>query len=185
MESIQVADIMTRNPICIDPNTNLLECARTMVKNKTGSLLLVNGNQLKGFISEHDILWALVKKSKDDLVDIKAIEISPRKLAVIKPSATIIQALEKMKKLKFERLPVVKEKELLGLITAKDILNFHPEYYPELEEISQIREETEKLNRLKRVRDSISREGICEECGNTGLLYKFNGMLVCGSCRGD
>lgn len=184
MEAIQVADVMTRNPLCAHPETNLLECAKKMVKNRTGSLLLVEENKLKGFISEHDILWALIKKSKDDLVNIKAIDISPRKIAVIKPSATILQAFEKMKKLKFERLPVVKEKELLGLVTAKDILNFHPEFYPELEELSQIREETEKLNRIKKVKASVPvREGFCEECGNTDLLYRSSGMLVCSNCR--
>jgi CBS domain-containing protein len=186
MESIQVADVMTRNPIIIDPETNLLECAKQMVKNRTGSLVLVEDNILKGFISEHDILWALVKKSKDDLANIKAIDISPRKIAVIKPSATLRQAFEKMKNLKFERLPVVKEKEFLGLITIKDILNFNPEFYPELEELSQIREETEKLKRIKKVRTSMPvREGLCEECGNTELLYHSRGMLICGSCRDD
>jgi len=184
MKSISVADVMTREPVVISPSTNLLECAKTMIKKRVGSVLIVNNKKLVGFISEKDILWALVKKSKSDLETIKAIDISPKKIATIRPSSPIEEALKKMKKLKFERLPVIQEKELVGLITAKDILNFHPEFYPELEEFAQIREETKKLKRVKKLKEKMSiNEGICEECGNQDLLYRFNGMLVCESCR--
>ena len=40
--------------------------------------------------------------------------------------------------------------------------------YPELEEIYKIREEAEKLKRLKKSHVS---EGICEECGNRSFWY--------------
>lgn len=181
MKNIEVVDIMTRDPVIAKPDTNLLECARKMVKKKVGSLLIVDKKKLVGFISEKDILWALVKKSKKDLPSIKAIDISPKKIATIKPSATINETLSKMKKLKFDRLPVIQEGELVGMVTVKDILNFSPEFYPELDEFAQIREETQKLKRIKRKHRSFT-EGICAECGNSGLLHKENGMMICTSC---
>ena len=181
MENIQVADVMTRDPIIVKSDTSLLDCAKKMVKKKVGSLLLTDKKKLVGFLSTKDILWALVKKSKQDLSKIRAIEISPKKIATIKPNSTIREAIEKMKKLKFERLPVIFEGNLVGMITIRDILNFHPEYYPELEEFGQIREETRKLKRLKKAQ--IKREGICEECGKYDLLYFTNGNLVCEECR--
>jgi predicted transcriptional regulator len=151
-----------------------------MVQKRAGSLLLVSGKRLVGIISRKDILWALVKKSKEDLSQIRAIDISPRKIATIKPTKTIGEALKKMKKLKFERLPVIKNKELVGIITLRDILNFHPEIYPELKEYEQIQEESQKLQRYKKRKVS---DGICEECGNRDMLIEFNGMLICESCR--
>ncbi len=181
MKLILVADIMTREPVIVSPNANLLECAKMIVKKNVGSLVIADKKRLVGFISEKDILWALTKSPKGDLSKIKAIEISPKKIAVIKPSSTIKEAIEKMNRLKFERLPVVHENELVGMLTAKDILNFHPEVYPEIEEFAKIREETEKLKRIKEA--SGRREGICEECGNQGILFHYNGMLVCESCR--
>lgn len=184
MRNILVADIMTREPISIKPDTNLLECAKKMVKKRVGSLLITNKKRLVGFISRKDILWALIKKSKDDLSTIKAIDISPKKIATIKPFFTIGDAIKKMKKLKFDRLPVVHERELVGMITAKDILSFNPEFYPELEEFAKIREETEKLKRIKKAKTKKSvHEGICEECGNQDILFKINGMLICESCK--
>ncbi len=182
MKKILVADIMTREPVIIKPDTNLLECARKMVKKKVGSLLIVDGKKLVGFISRPDVLWALVKKSKEDLSTIRAIDISPKKIATIKPSATIQEALSKMKKLKFDRFPVLQEKKLVGMLTVKDILNFNPEYYPELDEFAQIREETQKLKRVKKSKSRVMTEGICSECGNHDLLSKENGMMICLSC---
>lgn len=180
MKEILVSDIMTRGPLSVKPDTDLSECAKIMVKKKTGSLLIVENKKLVGIITVNDILWALVKKSKEDLSKIKAIDISPKKTTTIKPFATINEALEKMKKTGFERLPVIQKKELVGLITIKDILNFHPEIYPELDEFAQIKEETEKLKRIKSKDDRV--EGICEECGKQTTLYRSNDMLVCGNC---
>lgn len=181
MKNILVSDVMTREPITISSNTNLLECAKMMVKKKVGSLLLVENKRLLGFIAEKDILWALIKKSREDLSKIRAMDISPKKIAVIKPSNTIIEAIEKMKRLKFERLPVIDNNELVGMLTIKDILNFNPEFYPELEEFARIREESDKLKRIRKAKQLT--EGICEECGNHDLLYHQDGRVICGSCR--
>ena len=184
MKNVTVADIMTREPVKVKPDTNLLECAKKMVRKRVGSLVIIDKKRLLGFISEKDILWALIKKSKEDLSKIKAIEISPKKITTIKPSLTIEETIKKMKRQKFERLPVVQNNELVGLITMKDILNFHPEVYPEFDELEKIREESEKLKRIEKVRsEKFGKEGICEECGNQGVLLKFNGTLICESCR--
>lgn len=186
MQRILVADIMTRDPITISPDATLLDCAKRMVKKKVGSLLITYKKKLVGFISEKDILWALIKKSKDDLSKINALEIAPKKIATLKPFMSIAEAVKKMKNLKIGRLPVIHEGELVGMITTKDILGFYPELYSELDEIDTIRDETGKLKRLKKaqVRNFVQR-GICEECGKEDVLYNLHGMLICESCRNE
>ena len=71
MKNILVADVMTREPFTIKPDTNLLECAKKMVKKRVGSLLIVSKKKLVGFISRKDILITLVQVfsfSKERLV---------------------------------------------------------------------------------------------------------------------
>ncbi|MBS3085894.1 CBS domain-containing protein [Candidatus Pacearchaeota archaeon] len=184
MSRIIVADIMTRDPIIIEPETSLFDCAKKMVKKRVGSLLLAKGKKLVGFVSEEDILWALVKKSRQDLSKIKAIDISPRKIATIKPESSIEETIKKMKKLKFERLPVIHNGELVGLITTRDIINFNPQVYPELKEFEEIREESKKLKRIQIAKTrELVHEGVCEECGNTDILFKLDGRLICEGCK--
>lgn len=184
MKNILVADVMTRGPYKIKPDTTLLECSKIMVKKKVGSLLIVDEKRLVGFIAKKDILWALTKtKSREEFSQIKAIDVSPRKLATIRPTASVDEAIKKMKTVKFERLPVIQKGELVGMVTFKDILSFHPEVYPEMEEFTQIRDESEKLKRITKARQrKMVYDGICEECGNTNLLFRFNGMMMCDSC---
>ena len=184
MKRISISEIMTRNPILINPKTNLLKCARKMVNKNVGSLLIAENKKLVGFITQRDILNALIKKSNEDLSKINAIDISPKKIITINPSTSIKDTINKMKKLKFEKFPVINEKEIVGIITAKDILNFQPEFYPELEEFAKIREESKKLKRIKKLKKEKNFQyGICEKCGKKDLLTKVNGMLVCDSCK--
>jgi|TARA_Y100000310_G_scaffold58097_1_gene53317 CBS domain-containing protein/ribosomal protein S27AE len=183
MKNILVSDVMTRDAITVKPSTNLLECARKMVRKRVGSLLIVYKKRFAGFISERDILWVLIKKSKDNLSEIKAIDISPRKIVTIKPSSTIKEVTTKMRKTKFDKLPVVHENELVGIITVKDILNFNPEIYPELEEFAQIKEREEKLKRISTKKRNIVNEGNCEKCGEKSVLRKVNERFICESCE--
>ncbi|MBS3086119.1 CBS domain-containing protein [Candidatus Pacearchaeota archaeon] len=183
MKNILVADVMTREPVTARSDETLFNCAKKMVRRKVGSLLLIDGKKLAGFISQKDILWALIKKSNIDLSKIKAIDISPKKIAVIKPTATVQEAIGKMQKFQFERLPVVDNGNLVGMVTVKDVLSFHPNIYPELEEFIQIREEQEKLKRIKKKDLAVIEDGICEECGKRASLYRVHGMLICDSCR--
>ena len=183
MKNVRVSDVMTRNVVSVKPDTTLLDCAKVFVKNKVGSLVVVDKKRLVGFITQGDILWALTKKSITDLSKIRVIDISRRKIATIKPDATLDEAIKKMKKLKFRRLPVVSGNDIVGILTIRDILTYDPEIYPELDELDRIREETEKLNRIRKLKNrEYMHEGICEECGVTDILQKIDGRLLCNTC---
>jgi CBS domain-containing protein len=180
---VKVGDIMTRDFTSVSPKTSILNCAKYMVKKRVGSLVLEENNKLKGIITEGDIIWALTKKSKRDLGKIKASEIAPKKLVTIKPSADIYEAMQKMKKTKYRWLPVTVNKNVIGFLTLKDVLRIEPSLFDAASEIMQIKEESEKLRRLKA--GESFREGPCEECGNFNLLYKIDNQMICEDCRDE
>ena len=167
-----------------DPDLRL-ESASGGMTTPLANYVLDKGGVVFGAVYDENfnVLHAYVE-SKEELSRIEAKDISPKKIAVIKPSATLDEALKKMKDSRFERLPVVDNNELVGIITVKDILSFHPELYPEIEEFARIREESNKLKLVQKAKERmLSQEGICEECGNQDILYKVNGMLICESCK--
>jgi len=178
---VKVGDVMTRDFVSAKPDISVLKAVKLMVKKRVGSLILEKNNLLKGILTEGDIMWALSKKSGRDLAKVEAREICTRKITTIKPSADIYDAMKLMKKAKFRWLPVTIKKRIIGLLTLKDILRIQPELFEIAKENYTIKEEAEKLQRIKS--GEKFREGVCEECGNFDILYNVDGQLICESCR--
>ena len=86
-----------------------------------------------------------------------------------------------MKKLKFRRLPVTVDGNVIGMLTLKDILRIEPSLFSDINKIEQIKEESEKLKRMKGER--WIKDGVCEECGNSDILYKIDSRLMCLACK--
>ena len=177
---VKVGDLMTRNFVHVDPDTNLRQCAQIMVKKRVGSLIIKHKDKLKGLLTEKDIIWAIVKKSKDNLKNIKAKDLMRRKIITIRPGADITDAMQKFKKKKIRRLPVVENGKLIGYLTIKDVLKIDPGLYQMITETVKIKEETEKLNRSNI--NAPRKQGICEECGEFDLLYHDEAQWLCGTC---
>jgi CBS domain-containing protein len=181
---IAVGDIMTKNLASVKPATNLHQCAKELVKQRVNTLLITDGKRLLGILTARDILWTITKKPKVKLNNIKAMDIATKKVAVIKPSSDIGQAIHKMKKLGFRRLPVLSRGEVVGLVTLKDILRIDPNMYQEVGELDMIREQTEKLKKLA-LPEEWDAEGLCEECDSFAPLLKVEGRLLCPDCRDE
>ncbi|MEK6896813.1 MAG: CBS domain-containing protein [Nanoarchaeota archaeon] len=182
IRKVAVGDVMTRQFSYVSPEAHLLACARRMVKDDITSLLLVQNKKLLGLITQTDILWALTKKPGLDLTTVKAIDIAVRKVAVIKPSADLAQAFQKMKRLGFRRLPVLAKGEVVGLLTIKDILRIEPEFYTKTAGLMDIREEAEKRQRLA---DTAESEGFCDNCGAFADLLAVDSRSLCADCRDE
>ena len=180
---IAVGDMMTRNFIWVLPDTDLRSCAKKMIKKRVGSLIIKDKQEnLHGILTEKDIVWAVVKKSKEDLAKILAKDLMKRKVITIKPSLDISEALKKLKKYKVRRLPVIENKKVIGMLTTKDILKIDPGLFELIAENLKIREESKKFRRNPLLRQE-TKQGMCEDCGNQDILYKNNcGEWVCVSC---
>ena len=182
---VKVGDIMTRNFVSVKPDASIIDCARLMIKKRVGSLVLQENKKLMGLLIERDIIWAMTKKSVEELKNIKAKDLAKKKVSVVKPSADLYDALQKMRKSKYRWLPVVVKGDVIGFLTLKDIIRIEPDLFEiaHSQGAFQIREEKEKLMRRGRKHNGLLREDICEECGNYGLLYNEDGRMICESCR--
>ncbi|MBS3077727.1 CBS domain-containing protein [Candidatus Pacearchaeota archaeon] len=182
MRMISVGDIMTRNFVSLAPQASLYDCAKKMAKESVDSIMLTQGRKLVGILTSRDILRAIIKKPGLNLKKMKSINIAAKKLAVIKPSADISQAIEKMKASNFKRLPVISGGEILGVVTIKDILAVEPEFYSEIRSLMDVREEQSKINKTTR---PCPIEGLCENCGALSDLLRVEDQLLCPDCRDE
>jgi len=174
---------MTRNFVSAKPDSSLYECAKLMAKERVDSLVITEGRRLVGMITSRDILWALTKKQNVDLSKIRSIDVAARKLAVIKPSADINQAIKKMQDSNFRRLPVISRGEIMGVVTLKDILAIEPEIYSEIQSVLDDVREGER--KREQARTEWPFEGLCENCGSFADLLRVETQLLCPDCRDE
>lgn len=183
MRRIAVGDVMTRKVISVETKASLFECAQIMAKEGINSLLIVNGKKLVGILTARDVLKAITKNSEIDLKKKRGIDFASKKIAVIKPSADISQAIEKMRNFDFRRLPVIANGELVGVITLKDILSVEPHLYAETKHLmDEIREFDFKA---KQSGIGLPLEGLCDNCGALSELLRVEGKLICPDCRDE
>ena len=158
---IKVGDVMTRNFIYSSPNTSIVNCVRLMTKHRVGSLVIKEGQNLKGMLTEGDIIWTIAKGTN--------LKNKVRKI---------------MKKRKIRWLPVTIKKRVVGLLTLKDILKIQPALYDIASQRMGIAEEKQKRARVRIVDNQHwVREGPCHECGVYDLLYKIEDRYLCENCK--
>ena len=178
---IKVGSIMTRNFISVGPKTSLFDCISKMHKAKVGSLLVEENQNLKGIITDTDIIKAIAMKTG---FKVPIEKIMTKKILSMEAQKDLYEAMIFMRKNKIRRVPIVAKKKVIGMLTLKDILKIEPELFEIVIQNVQIAEEEEKRKRLKYTDEYkwIS-EGPCDECGGYDLLYKEDGRYLCSDCR--
>lgn len=178
---IKVGSVMTRNFISAGPRTSLFDTISKMYKSRVGSLIIEENQDLKGIITETDVIKAIATKTD---LKISVEKIMTKKIFTIEPNKDIYDAMVYMRKNKIRWLPVLSKKKVIGMLTLKDILKIEPELFEIVVQNVQIAEEEEKRKRLKYSDEYkwIS-EGPCDECGGYDLLYKEGKQSLCADCR--
>lgn len=178
---IKVGSVMTRNFVSVIPETSLIDSIKKMAKEKIGSLLIEEKQNLRGIVTNTDVIKAI---SIGIRLDSSIHKIMTKKIVFVDPKKDIYDAILVMRKNKVRWLPVVSNKKVIGMLTLKDILKIEPELFDIVVQNVQIAEEEEKKKRIKFADEyKWIREGPCDECGAYDLLYDFQGSFLCADCR--
>ena len=115
-----VKDIMTENVVSIGPDDSVFEAANLMSSNQVGSLVIVNGEETVGIVTERDIVRRVVAKKLP--LETKISEVMSKSLITIGPDASVKEAARVMSSNKIRRLPVLKQNKLVGIVVASDFV---------------------------------------------------------------
>lgn len=120
--STTVKSIMTAAPLETASLTDKVDTiVRIMTtKNKSSIIILDELKHPKGIITERDIVRSLVFESKDAKLT-QASEIMSSPLISLNDDALVYDAAMVMSKHSIRRLPIIKDTELLGIVTATDL----------------------------------------------------------------
>ncbi len=172
---VRVMDAMTRNPVVVGPELSLKQCAISMVRNKVGSVLVKKEGKLLGIVTAKDFTNAVANDVNAD--EVRVGDIMVKRVRSITPDSDIYDALMMMSKKDIRRLPVIHNKEVIGMLTINDVLKIQPRLLDLLVEKFRIGFRPRKKLVSKYL------EGECENCGNYAQLYDFKGKLLCINCK--
>jgi len=143
---MKVKDLMTRNVILVKPDESLEEVVVKFMKNKISGAPVVDDEKLVGIISKADILkqlstagsihellaavsglWEKNKKNSnaDYLKKVSRRSVSDvmsRGVVTIEPDSSIERAARLMINRNINRLPVVEDKKLIGIVARGDLI---------------------------------------------------------------
>jgi len=113
-----VRDVMTESPESVEPSDSAVDAAKKMKSSDVGAILVTDGDELKGIVTDRDIVVDAVADGKDPS-DVKIEDICASDTETIEPDADIDEAIKKMREADVRRLPVVDgDGVLLGVVAV-------------------------------------------------------------------
>lgn len=145
---LTVRDVMVTDLVTVDARVSVKKAVRVMNDFSIGCLPVTNEGKIAGMLTERDVLVRIVVEGRDPEKTLVG-DVMSKPLIVVKPEATVEEAVETMFKNKVKKLPVVENEKLIGLVTFTDIARIQPLM------TQTIRELTEKYDVSKRMEKAI------------------------------
>lgn len=111
---------MTRDPRTIDASGTVLDAARLMRDNDIGDVIVVEGDQVNGIVTDRDIGVRVVAEGRDP-ASTPVSEACTTGVEAIEPNASVDDALSAMREKDIRRLPVVEGGRPVGIVSLGDL----------------------------------------------------------------
>lgn len=120
-KTMTIADVMTKSVISVNATMTVNETAKMMEDVKVGAVIIMENNTPVGIVTDRDFAVKVASHAYQISEPIKLIMSSP--LVSINSDESVRSAADLMHDRKIRKLPVIKEGEVIGIITASDIVN--------------------------------------------------------------
>jgi CBS domain-containing protein len=125
MSKLTVADVMTREVVCLPADTMLDEAAQAMRDGGIGGIVITEGPTLAGLVTDRDIVVrAIAEHLRPETTTLGSI--ATRELMMVQETATVDEAVRAMRERAVRRLLVCDaDRKLVGIVSLSDVAG-HP-----------------------------------------------------------
>ena len=118
----KTVDAADKNPLILDESTTLADSARIMRREKVSSVLVGrDSHHVTGIITETDILYRVVAENRSPFkTTLKEVMSSP--LVTVDETTLVKDAITVMRRNGIRRLPVMKNTQVIGILTLNSII---------------------------------------------------------------
>ncbi|MFB8247127.1 CBS domain-containing protein [Streptomyces sp. NPDC055952] len=115
-----VRDIMTSDPVTVEPQTSVAEVARIMRDEDLGVVLVTDGDDLKGLVTDRDLVVRSICRGGDPEQTTVAGACSDD-LVTVTADDDLGHAAELMREHSVRRVPVVDQGHPVGIVSLGDL----------------------------------------------------------------
>jgi CBS domain-containing protein len=119
----EILDAKGHEVLRIDAAASVLEAVKRMVDANVGSLIVTDGGEVAGIVTERDYLRRVTLEGRSDR-EISVREIVSSPLIVVTPETTIDECKALMTDRRIRHVPVVEGGEVVGIVSIGDIVKF-------------------------------------------------------------
>ena len=116
-----VEEIMSRDVAGIQSKATIVEAAEIMTSRKISCIVVLEGDEVVGVVTERDLLERVVALQKDP-GQIKMEEVMSSPVATVSPDYSVFSSSRIMEKMGIRRLVITEDKRPCGIISQTDIL---------------------------------------------------------------
>jgi acetoin utilization protein AcuB len=132
LKSIRVADWMSEGVLAVETFDSIAIARQLMAKHRVNQLPVLDDDRLIGIVTDRDIRDAyptsmMIDQTRaiDQFAEkVTVEEVMSRDIFIVRPETPLVQAVSLLRKHRIGSLPVVKNRQLVGIITRSDILDF-------------------------------------------------------------
>lgn len=105
----------------VAPGASVIDAIRAMAENHVGALLVMEGPQLVGIVSERDYARKVILKGRSsNTTAVREIMSSP--VMTLTPDSTVDDAMRLMTEQRIRHLPVAESGRVLGVVSIGDLV---------------------------------------------------------------
>jgi len=120
-KTMTIADVMTKSVISVDASMTVNGAAKMMEDVKVGAVIVMENNTPIGIVTDRDFAVKVVAHAYNITTPVKQIMSSP--LFSINSVESVRTAADLMHDRGIRKLPVIDGENIVGIITATDIVN--------------------------------------------------------------
>ncbi len=115
-----VSEIMTRHVVTINSDKSALDAALLMKEKRISSLIVQDGDELLGIITERDFVKRVCAEDHKPS-EVKISELMSKIQTFAEPDTPVDVAVQRMINNRIRRLPVISAGKVVGIITVTDL----------------------------------------------------------------
>lgn len=122
---MKVSDILKvkgSHVYAVTGDVSVYEAIKIMGEKNIGALMVIEGDRLKGILSERDYARKIVLKGKSSR-ETQVKDIMTGNVITVTPGDTIEKCMELMSANHFRHLPIMDEDKAVGMISIGDVVN--------------------------------------------------------------